>query len=97
MSLSKQDVEKIAALARLELTGEEKDLYQDQLSSILEYAARLNQLDLDDVQPTASAVALQNVLRDDEVLASLSIEDALFNAPKQSQDQFQIQAVLDDE
>jgi len=97
MSLSKQDVEKIAALARLELTGEEKDLYQDQLSSILEYAARLNQLDLDDVQSTASAVALQNVLRDDEVLASLSIEDALFNAPKQSQDQFQIQAVLDDE
>lgn len=97
MSLSKQDVEKIAALARLELTGEEKDLYQDQLSSILEYAARLNQLDLDDVQSTASAVALQNVLRDDEVLASLSIEDVLFNAPKQSQDQFQIQAVLDDE
>jgi aspartyl-tRNA(Asn)/glutamyl-tRNA(Gln) amidotransferase subunit C len=97
MSLSKQDVEKIAALARLELTPAEKDLYQDQLSSILEYAASLNQLDLDGIQPTASAVALQNVLRDDEVLASLSIEEVLFNAPRQAQNQFQIQTVLDDD
>lgn len=97
MSLTKQDVEKIAALARLELTPEEKDLYQDQLSSILDYAARFNQLNLDDVQPTASAVALQNVFRDDEVTASLSIDEVLFNAPKQAQNQFQIQAVLDDE
>jgi aspartyl-tRNA(Asn)/glutamyl-tRNA(Gln) amidotransferase subunit C len=97
MSLSQQDVEKIAALARLELTPEEKDLYQDQLSSILEYAARLNQLDLDDVQPTASAVALKNVLRDDEVLPSLSIDEVLFNAPKQAKNQFQIQAVIEDE
>jgi aspartyl-tRNA(Asn)/glutamyl-tRNA(Gln) amidotransferase subunit C len=97
MSLSKKDVEKIAALARLALTSEEKGLYQDQLSSILEYAARLNPLNLDDVQPTASAVALQNVLRDDEVLASLSIEEVLFNAPRQAQNQFQIQTVLDDD
>ena len=72
-------------------------LYQEQLSSILEYAARLNQLDLDDVAPTSSAVALTNVLRNDEVLDSLPIDEVLFNAPKQAQNQFQIQTVLEND
>jgi len=52
MSLSSRDVEKIALLARLELTDDEKALYQEQLSAILDYAHRLNQLDIADVPPT---------------------------------------------
>lgn len=96
MSLTREDVKKIADLARLELSEAALEQYQGQLSAILDYADMLNELDLDDVTPTAHAVAQQNVLRQDEVRPSLSIEDVLFNAPQQAQNQFQIQAVLDD-
>jgi len=96
MSLSIRDVEKIALLARLELTDAEKYLYQGQLSAILEYAQRLNQLDTTGVPPTASAVDLRNVLREDEVEPGLSLEDVLFNAVDEVLDQFRIQAVLDE-
>jgi aspartyl-tRNA(Asn)/glutamyl-tRNA(Gln) amidotransferase subunit C len=96
MSLSIHDVEKIASLARLELTESEKNLYQEQLSAILEYAQRLNQLDISDVLPTASAVDLHNVMREDVVEPGLSLEDALFNAVSHALDQFKIQAVLDE-
>ncbi len=97
MPLSTQDVEKIAILARLKLTSEEKALYQEQLSAVLEYAERLNQLAIEDVPPTASAVSLQNVMRDDIVEPSLAGDDVLFNAPKHALNQFQIKAVLDNE
>ncbi len=95
MSLTIKEVEKIANLARLELTPEEKALYQEQLSAVLDYAERLNQLELEGVPPTSSAVAKQSVMREDWVEPSLPREDALFNAPRQAQDQFQIQAVLE--
>jgi len=95
MALSRQDVKKIATLARLELTDEEQVLYQEQLSAVLAYAERLNELDLRDVPPTASAIPLKNVLREDEVRPSLAVEDTLFNAPDAELDQFKIQAVFD--
>jgi aspartyl-tRNA(Asn)/glutamyl-tRNA(Gln) amidotransferase subunit C len=96
MSLSLKDVEKIAGLARLALTEEEKNRYLEQLSAILDYAARLNELDTAGVPPTASAVHLHSVMREDVIEPSLSIEDVLFNARHQSQNQFKIQAVLDE-
>jgi aspartyl-tRNA(Asn)/glutamyl-tRNA(Gln) amidotransferase subunit C len=96
VSLTLEDVEKIANLARLELTAEEKRLYQGQLSAVLDYAARLNELDIADVPPTSSAVALVNVWRDDLVEPSLPLEDVLYNAPQQAQNQFAIQSVLED-
>ena len=96
MSLTQNDVEKIAHLARLELTDAEKQQYQTQLSAILDYAERLNELNLEDVQPTAHAITRQNIMRDDIVEPSLPIEDTLFNAPQQKANQFQIQAVLDE-
>lgn len=95
MALSIQDVEKIAALARLELTPEEKALYQQQLSAVLEYAEMLNDLAIEDILPTASAVSLQNVMRDDIVEPSLSSDDVLFNAPQHLLNQFRIKPVLD--
>jgi aspartyl-tRNA(Asn)/glutamyl-tRNA(Gln) amidotransferase subunit C len=96
MSLSSQDVEKIAGLARLALTEEEKSRYQEQLSAVLDYAERLNELDTADVPPTASAVQLHSVMREDVIEPSLPIEDVLFNTIHQSQNQFKIQAVLDE-
>jgi aspartyl-tRNA(Asn)/glutamyl-tRNA(Gln) amidotransferase subunit C len=96
MSLTRADVEKIAQLARLELTEAEVALYQGQLSAILDYAERLNELDLAGVPPTAHAVTQQNVWRDDVAEPGMDMEAVLFNAPKQAHNQFVVQAVLDE-
>lgn len=97
MSLSKEDVEKIAELARLALEPQEVALYQEQLSAVLAYAERLSQLDTTDVSPTASAVALTNVMREDVIQPSLPIDEVLFNSADQIDSQFKIQAVLNEE
>ena len=96
MSLTQTDVEKIAHLARLALTEAEMTRFQGQLSAILDYAEKLNELDLDGVPPTAHAVSQQNVFREDKAEPSLPIEAVLYNAPKQAKNQFAVQAVLDD-
>ena len=81
MTISREDVEYVAALARLELTEEETLEYTEQLNSILGYAAMLERLDTDDVVPTAHAVPLHNVMREDQVSPSINHEKALRNAP----------------
>jgi aspartyl-tRNA(Asn)/glutamyl-tRNA(Gln) amidotransferase subunit C len=97
MTLTTTDVEKIAHLARLALTEEQKAQYAQQLTAVLDYAARLDELELADVPPTAHAVAQQNVMRDDEVEPSLPLEALLYNAPHHRDNQFYIQTVLGDE
>jgi aspartyl-tRNA(Asn)/glutamyl-tRNA(Gln) amidotransferase subunit C len=97
MALTREEVEKVAHLARLQLSDEEVDRYQEQLSAVLTYVEQLDELALDDVAPTAHAVAQQNVWREDEARPSLPLGDVLRNAPAQAQDQFLIQAVLDDD
>lgn len=96
MSLTEQDVEHIAYLARLALTPAEKGQFRQQLTAVLDYAAMLDELKLDGIAPTAHAVAQQNVLRDDVIAPSLPPADVLYNAPQQQDDQFLIQSVLDD-
>lgn len=96
MSLTPQDVEKIANLARLELTHAEKAQYLEQLSAILDYAEMLTELDLDGIAPTAHAIAQENIMREDVAVPGLTIDEVLFNAPKQAQNQFLIQSVLDE-
>ncbi len=97
MMLSRNDVQKIASLARLELDEDEIILYREQLSAILAYAERLEGLNLTNVPPTSSALTLKNVLREDVAKPSLPVEDVLFNAAFQAENQFKIQAVLDEE
>ena len=96
MSLTREEVQRIAHLARLALTEDEITQYQEQLSAVLDYAEMLNELNLQNVEPTAHAVAQQNVFREDEVLPSLSLEEVLGNTLYQAQDQFLIQPVLGD-
>ncbi len=96
MTLTREEVEKVAHLARLALTEAELTEYKGQLSAVLEYAEMLNELDLSTVETTAHAVARDNVYRDDIVEPSLALEDVLYNAAKQQQDQFLIQPVLTD-
>jgi aspartyl-tRNA(Asn)/glutamyl-tRNA(Gln) amidotransferase subunit C len=92
--LSLQEVEEIAKLARLALSDEEKRMFQDQLSAILDYVEALQALDTDDVPPTTSAVPLDNVMRADEVRPSLPVEDALANAPDHADDSFRVKPIL---
>jgi aspartyl-tRNA(Asn)/glutamyl-tRNA(Gln) amidotransferase subunit C len=80
-SLSRADVARIAALARLELTGAELDLFAGQLGDFLEYARRIQDVDTNGVPPYASTL-VSDALRDDVVAPSLSREDALRNAPQ---------------
>lgn len=95
MSITVKDVEHVAALARLELSDEEKTLYTDQLNAILKYAEQLNALDTDGVEPTSHAVPLYNVLREDEVKPSLPLEKVMLNAPEEEDGQFKVPAVLE--
>jgi aspartyl-tRNA(Asn)/glutamyl-tRNA(Gln) amidotransferase subunit C len=95
MSLSPSEVEHIAALAHLELTPEEKDLYCSQLSAILDYATRLKNLDTSGIAPTSSVNPTRSVLRDDEPSPGLSPAELLQNAPRADQDQFRVPPVLD--
>ena len=80
MSLTIADVERIAALAHLELTGEEKQLFARQLAGVLDYALQLQALDTTGVEAT-SHVTVQQAERADEPRPSLSVEEALANAP----------------
>ncbi len=95
MKLSQDEVNHIAELARLELTAEEKERYQQQLSAILEYAGRLQQLDTTGISPTASVLPPHSVLRVDEAKPGLSTDAALRNAPEVEQNQFRVPPVLE--
>ncbi len=95
-TLTLADVEKIAMLARLHLTAEEKEKYRQQLSAVLDYVAAIDELDLDDLPPTTHAVSQHNILRPDRVSEALPVEQALANAASTAENQFAIQAVLDE-
>ena len=75
------DVQRIAALAHLELTDEEKQLFTRQLAEILEYAQQVQAIDTSGVPATAHVNSAQRTERDDVPRPCLSIEDAIANAP----------------
>ncbi len=80
--IERKDVEYVAWLARLELSEEEKERFTRQLGQVLEHAEKIRSLDTEDVEPTAHAIPLKNVMRPDEVRPCLSQEEALSNAPR---------------
>jgi aspartyl-tRNA(Asn)/glutamyl-tRNA(Gln) amidotransferase subunit C len=86
MALTVQDVERIAALAHLELTDEEKQLFTRQLADILAYAEQLQAIDTAGVPATAHVGATGGAERDDELRPSLPTEEALANAPDAAPD-----------
>jgi aspartyl-tRNA(Asn)/glutamyl-tRNA(Gln) amidotransferase subunit C len=95
MKLNLAEVEHIAELAKLGLTDEEKATFQEQLSAILEYADRLNQVDTSAIPPTPTVLPLRNVTREDAVKPSLPTEDILANAPETTEGCFQVKVILD--
>ena len=79
--LSRSDVDHVAHLARLGLTADELTLLEGQLNHILDQYAKLAELDTDAIEPTAQTIELENILREDIVTPSLTVEEALRNAP----------------
>ena len=95
MSLSLDEVRKVAKLARLEMSDADLATMQKQLSAILEYVDQLQALNTDGVEPMAHPLPLQNVFRDDVPAPSLPVDAALQNAPTRLADFFGVPAVFD--
>lgn len=96
MALSREQVEHVAHLARLNLTEEETRLYTEQLNDILKFAEQLGELDTDDVEPTSHVLPMANVMREDKELPSLPLEEALRNVPDARDGMIQVPAVFED-
>jgi aspartyl-tRNA(Asn)/glutamyl-tRNA(Gln) amidotransferase subunit C len=89
-------VRKVAKLARLELSEEEIEEFTVQLSAILDYVEKMNELDTADVEPLAHCLPISNVLRADSVKASLGTEKTLANAPQRDGEFFKVPRILDE-
>jgi|AntAceMinimDraft_8_1070364.scaffolds.fasta_scaffold85884_1 aspartyl-tRNA(Asn)/glutamyl-tRNA(Gln) amidotransferase subunit C len=89
------DVEKVASLARLGLSSDEKERLGDQLNDILVYIDKLDELDTSDVKPLAHILPLKNVLREDRVREGLTQSEALKNAPEEKDGLFKVPLVIE--
>jgi aspartyl-tRNA(Asn)/glutamyl-tRNA(Gln) amidotransferase subunit C len=96
MSQHHIDIHRVATLARLKLTDEEALKYGGQLEHILDYVGAINAHDLSNVEPTAHAMPVLDVVRDDTPAESFTSEQALSNAPKKNQGQFQMPRVVEE-
>jgi aspartyl-tRNA(Asn)/glutamyl-tRNA(Gln) amidotransferase subunit C len=94
--LTRSDVEHVAFLARLRLSGEELDRLEGQLNHILDQYAKLSEIDTSAIPPTAQTIELENILREDVVKPSLPVEAVLANAPAREGDFIVVPAILDE-
>ncbi|MDD2497440.1 MAG: Asp-tRNA(Asn)/Glu-tRNA(Gln) amidotransferase subunit GatC [Desulfitobacteriaceae bacterium] len=94
MAISVKDVEHVALLARLELSDEEKNMYTEQLNTILGYMEKLKELDTAGVPPTAHVLPIHNVLREDVERPSMDREKVLQNAPYREDGQFRVPKIV---
>jgi aspartyl-tRNA(Asn)/glutamyl-tRNA(Gln) amidotransferase subunit C len=95
MGLSKEEVDRVAHLARLDLSEEMAGKMAGQLSQVLELVAKLNELDTTGVEPLSHPGALANVMRDDVPAGSLPREAALQNAPDAAEGFFRVPRVIE--
>ena len=94
--ITRDDVEHVAELARLELTSAEKEQFIAQLNNILTYIEKLSELDTTDVEPTSHVIPISNVFRDDEVRPSLDRTKVLHNAPEESHFFFKVPRIIEE-
>jgi len=97
VALTAEEVRKIARLARLQLSEEELLRYAQQLSAVLDYAARLGEVDTSEIPPTATVLPLTAPLRPDEVRPSLPPDLMLSNAPFSEAGMFRVPRVLEEQ
>jgi aspartyl-tRNA(Asn)/glutamyl-tRNA(Gln) amidotransferase subunit C len=91
----KMDIEKVARLARLKLTEEEKATFGNQLEQILNYMEQLNGLDTTGVEPTSHAIPISNVFKEDEVKPSLPRKEVLLIAPDEEDGHFKVPKIIE--
>ena len=96
MGISREEVAKIAKLSRIAMSEQELDTFSAQLSRIVDYVGKLNELDTRAVEPLSHALPVANVFRADEPAASLPLERVLANAPERTQSSFKVPRVLDE-
>ncbi len=95
MDVSVKEIEKIASLSRIKLTTEEKRTFRRQLTDILDYMEKLDELNTDDVQPMAYATSLKNVFREDNVESSYTRQEILKLSPSNSNGFFKVPKVIE--
>jgi len=93
--LDKSQVRKVARLSRLELTEAEVEEFTGQLSAILDYVEKMNELDTENIEPLAHCLPISNVFRPDRVEESLGTEKVLVNAPQRDGNFFKVPKILD--
>jgi aspartyl-tRNA(Asn)/glutamyl-tRNA(Gln) amidotransferase subunit C len=96
VKITRQEVEHVARLARLGLSGEEIERMRAQLDAILSYVDKLNELETRDVPPTSHVLPVTNILREDAIRPSLSQEEALANAPDRQETFFRVPRILEE-
>jgi aspartyl-tRNA(Asn)/glutamyl-tRNA(Gln) amidotransferase subunit C len=95
MKITREEIEHVARLARLELTDEEKETFTNQMDAILAYVDKLKELDTEGIVPTSHAVPMENAFREDLVTESLPTDNALLNAPDRSESFFRVPKVIE--
>ncbi len=91
----KMDVKHIALLARLSLTEEERERFGSQLSSILSYVGKLNEIDTSGIESASHVLEMKNIMREDELRSSLPVDDALMNAPDRSGNFYRVPKIIE--
>ncbi|OKH35561.1 asparaginyl/glutamyl-tRNA amidotransferase subunit C [[Phormidium ambiguum] IAM M-71] len=97
MSIDREQVHKVALLARLELTPEEEEMFTTQMGTMLDYFQQLSELDVSNVKPTTRAIDVSNITRADELNPYPEREAILQNAPEQDGDFFKVPQILGSE
>ena len=95
MANQKIDVGYVAELARLELTGEERAVFQGQLEDIVKYVEKISSVDVEGIEPTMHGRAIVNAFREDTVRPSLDRETALANAPRRTENEFYLPKIVE--
>jgi aspartyl-tRNA(Asn)/glutamyl-tRNA(Gln) amidotransferase subunit C len=95
MKLTREEVQRVAMLARLQLTPEEEERLTEQLDNILQYVEKLNQLDTSGIEPFTQAVDMTISMREDVVTNEPNAELLLSNAPAQENNFFQVPKIIE--
>jgi aspartyl-tRNA(Asn)/glutamyl-tRNA(Gln) amidotransferase subunit C len=94
MKITKDEVRHISLLSRLLFSDEEIEVFSKDLNSILEYVSKISELNTEDVEPTSHVVPLMNIMRDDVVKTSLTIDKVLQNAPDKEDECFKVPKII---
>ncbi len=95
MKITRQEVEHVAKLARLELSEQDKEKLTDQLSNILTYVEKMNELDTTGIEPTSHVLNISNVMRDDVPVESLPQGRAIGNAPDKALGHYKVPKIIE--